>query len=81
MVFIYASVDSKEAAWREAVAKDGAEGVHILVNSPENKVMLDQLTVISFPRYIIIDKKGRIADVQAPRPSNSKTKELIKKVL
>lgn len=81
LVFIYASVDSKEALWREAVEKDGAEGVHLLVNSPENKEMLEQLTVISFPRYIIIDKKGRIADVQAPRPSNPKTEGLIKKIL
>lgn len=77
LVFVYGSVDRKESAWREAVQKDGAKGVHILLNSPENKVMLEQLIVKSYPRYIIVDNEGRIVDVQAPRPSNAKTKDII----
>lgn len=42
--------------------------------------MMSFYVVESIPRFILLDKKGRIVDAFMTRPSNEKTKETLMKL-
>jgi thiol-disulfide isomerase/thioredoxin len=79
IVFLYASVDENEEAWKKALEKLQLEGENGHVNPAQNMAIMRKLAVNSIPRYVIIDKKGKIVSADAPRPSSPDTlNELLK---
>lgn len=81
IVFLYASIDESEDAWKKALEKLQLEGENGHVKPTENAQILRKLAVSSIPRYVIIDKKGKIILPDAPRPSSPDTLlELLKLV-
>jgi hypothetical protein len=56
-------------------------GEHYLTNSLVQQQMNDAFKVRSIPRYVLIDKKGKVISANAARPSNPAIVEDIKKLL
>ena len=79
IVFLYASIDEKEEAWKKALEQLQLQGENGHVKPADNAAMLRKLMVTSIPRYVIIDKNGKIIAPDAPRPSSPDTlNELLK---
>ncbi len=70
IVFLYISIDGNEGSWRNAVNQIGMKG--LLLHSPGDwsSPIVNYFGINSIPRYMLIDKTGKIIDTNAPRPSS-----------
>jgi thiol-disulfide isomerase/thioredoxin len=76
--FVSISVDKPEAyeTWKKMVADKQLGGMQLYAdNNFESQFILDY-GINAIPRFILIDTEGNIVDADAPRPSDSKLKEL-----
>jgi len=79
IVFLYASIDENEDAWKKALEKLQLQGENGHLKPAQNAAIMRKLAVNSIPRYVIIDKSGKIVSADATRPSAPKTlTELLK---
>ncbi|MFN8348930.1 MAG: TlpA disulfide reductase family protein [Spirosomataceae bacterium] len=79
IVFLYASIDENEDAWKKALEQLQLQGENGHVKPAQNAAILRKLAVNSIPRYVIIDKSGKIVSADATRPSAPETlTELLK---
>lgn len=72
IVFLYVSVDQKHDAWKKMVtANKEWVGTHI-IEPKESDVpsIMTSYKIWGIPRYILIDKKGKIVSADAPNPSS-----------
>ncbi|HUM48277.1 MAG TPA: TlpA disulfide reductase family protein, partial [Chitinophagales bacterium] len=69
IVFLYISIDGSEAAWKSAATQLALQGK--LGISPGNwqSPIAKFFGISSIPRYMLIDRKGEIVDLNAKRPS------------
>ncbi|QQT36992.1 TlpA disulfide reductase family protein [Sphingobacterium spiritivorum] len=83
VVFLYISLDSKADDWKKAIDEDKIEGIHLLsqATSGVNTPVAKAFNISGIPRYVIIDRDGRIADNDAPRPSQDITQDKINEAL
>ncbi len=75
VAFISIAVSDGEKEWRKALGEDKPGWLQLI---DKNKVVLTTYAANFIPKFILIDKQGRIADFNAPRPSE---KEKIEKAL
>jgi thiol-disulfide isomerase/thioredoxin len=65
-----------EAVWRQQLTKYDIEGSHIFLDSKEytslykKSIKGSKDTLVAMPRYLIIDKTGKIAETSAAQPSD-----------
>jgi len=79
IVFLYASIDENEDAWKKALEKLQLQGENGHLKPAQNAAIMRKLAVNSIPRYVIIDKSGKIVSADATRPSAPETlTELLK---
>lgn len=81
-VIISISLDESVSAWKAAAAKylqDNKES-YILTNA-KRSTLVSQFKLTSIPRYLLVDKTGRIVDKDAKRPSDEQLISEIKKLL
>jgi len=79
IVFLYASIDENEDAWKKALEKLQLQGENGHLKPAQNAAIMRKLAVSSIPRYVIIDKSGKIVSADATRPSSPETlTELLK---
>lgn len=92
IAFVSISVDegrgypnnSKEAAkkgWKKMIADKKMEGIQLLADNAWNSDFIKAFKVRSIPRFIILDKNGIVVDADAARPSSSKIKNELNKLL
>lgn len=61
--------------WKQQLQKFDIEGSHIFLDGKEYAALYHQAvrgskdTIVTMPRYLIVDKSGAIVDKDAPRPS------------
>ena len=76
IIFIYLCVMSLEDDWKKMVKEKNLIGQHYLLGNS----LLDRLNreahVISFPRYILINKEGKVC-LKAPRPHSKNIEETL----
>ena len=70
VVFVYMSSDQNEAAWRKAVKELNIVGENFRTNKNVYQGYNSLLNVRYIPRYVLINKEGKIVDENAKRPSN-----------
>lgn len=70
--------DSKER-WQNIIKEKGLKGIQLQATDTKIPFFKDYV-VRGIPRFILIDKDGRIIDSSAKRPSDSKLKEQIDKL-
>ncbi len=72
---IYLSIDEENAFrnWKEDIRRYSLEGSHYIIRDFKNSDLSNYLQLDGIPRYIIIDKEGKIKVINAPRPSDFET--------
>jgi thiol-disulfide isomerase/thioredoxin len=76
--FLYISIDNTETVWKRAIEELGIEGVHGLSKGGWGSEATAKFGVSSIPRYLIFDKKGKVVDGNAPRPSDPNLLEILR---
>lgn len=81
IVFISISFDNKsdETKWKNYIAKNDLKGIHLIVENGWNSVIAKDYLINSIPRFVLIDPQGKLVDLYAPRPSESKLTRLLNK--
>ena len=79
ITFVYIAIDSPEDVWKKIIQEKQLKGQHILLNKKQVEHFKEAYIgkTISIPRYMIIDKNGKIVDDNAPRPSDKKTAKIL----
>ncbi|MFV0471823.1 MAG: TlpA family protein disulfide reductase [Paludibacteraceae bacterium] len=71
IVFVYITGDSSpEVTWRKMIRD--IPGNHIKLTKEQWTSILEKYNIKGIPHYILIDKKGKVADINAPRPNSDK---------
>jgi thiol-disulfide isomerase/thioredoxin len=78
--FLYISIDNTETVWKLAIKELGIEGKHGLSQGGWGSKVTSTFGVSSIPRYLIFDKKGKVVDQNAPRPSDPRLIEILRKL-
>ncbi len=80
IAFVSICEDNDRNRWKSIVKKNNLTGVHLFI-SEQNHPFIEAYLVTGVPRFILLDKEGRIIDANAKRPSNKAIKELLKEWL
>lgn len=71
IVFLYVSVDSKPETWQKYLTENpGFEGLHVNDPGDFDSVIAKTYKVNGIPRYLVIDRDGKIFSTDAQRPSS-----------
>ncbi|MDO5663989.1 MAG: TlpA disulfide reductase family protein [Bacteroidia bacterium] len=83
ITFAYIAIDSQLDEWNEVIRKKHLNGQHILLNREQElefiKIHFGESHGI--PRYLIIDKNGKLINNNAPRPSDKETEKLLRDLM
>ncbi|MFM9908543.1 MAG: TlpA family protein disulfide reductase [Chitinophagaceae bacterium] len=83
IVFIYISIDEKIGDWEKAnfqIGLNGNKNSFLLLNA-SGTYAKKYFKISEIPRYMIIDKIGRVINSNAPRPSNPNCKITLKSLI
>ncbi len=78
--FLYISLDNTETAWKKAVKDFGIEGLHGISKGGWGSEVTAKFGITGIPRYFIFDKKGKVVDKNAPRPSDPKLLDILREL-
>lgn len=71
IVFLYISIDDTEEKWKDAIKSNGLEEFENgFTPGAWGSPVLAKLGIRSIPRYMLIDKSGKIVDANAKRPNS-----------
>jgi len=73
VVFLNLCAQSEKEDWKNMIKQHKIKGEHYLLNKEEFDFLQNIYKIKGFPTYILIDKKGNVADYAAPRPSSKQT--------
>lgn len=71
VVFLYVSIDDSDTNWKNALQKHQLPGNQGWSKGGWRSRIVQYFGIQSIPRYILIDKKGNVADLNAKRPSST----------
>lgn len=72
--FVSISSDKKKEAWTKMVKKDKLGGIQLFRG--DDRSFSKAFMITGIPRFILLDKEGRIVNSKAPRPSQKETRDL-----
>ncbi|WP_340112054.1 TlpA disulfide reductase family protein [Maribellus mangrovi] len=75
VAFVSISIDDDKDAWEKMVKEDELGGLQLFAEGAWQSDITKAYAIRGIPRFIIIDKEGKIVNANASRPSNPKTKE------
>ncbi|QEE50908.1 TlpA family protein disulfide reductase [Flavobacterium alkalisoli] len=79
VVYVYISMDIEDAKWKKAIEEEGlTEDTHFLNYPIKGSEVLKGQSVGAIPRYMIIDKKGKLVNADAPHYGKDLAKEIEK---
>ena len=84
VVFMYVSVDNEDSIddWKAFVKKKGMTGVQLIARDGGKEEKVGERYAIQYiPRFVLVDKNGKIAYGEAPLPSDQSAEQLIKQLL
>ena len=70
IVFLYISIDADQNSWKKAMTDLGIEGTNTISPGNWESKAVSYFQIGSIPRYMIMNKKGEIVDINAPRPAD-----------
>ena len=81
VTFLYLSTDTDQEKWKRGMSRINIAGHHYRIN-PDDKALFKNLFKIrGIPYYVIIDKKGNIAEPRAEWPREERVLKQIENVL
>jgi thiol-disulfide isomerase/thioredoxin len=83
IVFLFLSKDTYTDRWRQGIIDNGMAGfgTHYLILDGESNYFVKKYDINTIPRYILVDKQGRVINADAPRPSEERARQLINEYL
>jgi thiol-disulfide isomerase/thioredoxin len=79
--FIGISLDSEIQPWRKMLFSERLEKENqFLIIDPKNADFIQLNKINTIPRYMILDKKGKVVFADAPRPSMPEFRSVLKKL-
>lgn len=76
--FVYISTDENAADWDKANKKVGLpDSMSFLLPNPAENPLKKRFKINAIPRYMLIDKNGKVIDRNAPRPSDKEIREVL----
>jgi thiol-disulfide isomerase/thioredoxin len=81
VAFLYVSFDRTGDAWRNGIEQMDINGYHFFPKPEQLSAVAQTYNVMGIPRYMIVDKSGKIVNADAPRPSSSEIAGLLNKLL
>jgi len=81
VVFVYLAFQSEEKIWKAAIADMGLVGEHYLLENKDFSALRSYFEFSGIPHYILVNKKGRVVDGDAKRPSDKALKQDIENLL
>jgi thiol-disulfide isomerase/thioredoxin len=81
IVFLYISIDNTDEVWRKAIEQLGIEGMHGFSPGGWSAPITKEYGISSIPRYILFDRSGKVADANAPRPSDPSLPDRLRELL
>jgi thiol-disulfide isomerase/thioredoxin len=79
--FINIGIESKYNTWSNLISTKNIEGINLFANNEVEKKIKEDYFIQGLPRYVIIDKDGRIFDFSAKKPSDPKLEADLKSIL
>ena len=77
IVFVSISSDSDSNKWKNMVKEQKLGGVQLIKTLPTYSEFSDLFMINAIPRFIILDKEGKVFDANVTRPSDPATVELL----
>lgn len=79
---VFLSLDDNFQKWDKAAVKQNITlGNCLKILNPKGSSFIQDYKVTTIPRYMIIDRTGKIINADAPRPSTPKIRELFNELL
>jgi len=77
--FVSISIDDKKdyQTWKKMVTDKELTGIQLFADNAWKSKFAEEYMVKSIPRFLLIDKEGKIVNADAPRPSEPKLVELL----
>lgn len=72
--FIYLCINSTEEDWRKAISEYELKGKNYLLTKDQSAMLSEKFNFHGVPRYLIIDKEGKIIDFNAKHPYSHELK-------
>ena len=77
--FVGLSCDSNKSAWEKRIQKGDIKGIQLCIG-PNSDFMQKNL-VKGIPRFILLDREGKIIKADAPRPSDPNITKIFDELL
>lgn len=74
VAFVSLSCDQDKAAWQKMVVNDKLKGIQLYMGTKDD--FMKKYIINGIPRFILLDKEGKIIKADAPRPSNPEIRTL-----
>jgi thiol-disulfide isomerase/thioredoxin len=82
VVFLYLDFYDTQEKWLTAIKKNNIDGTHLKAEKSDEEYFEKIFSINQgFPRYALIDKKGKLITISAPSPNKQDAYDLIKKYL
>ena len=82
VAFLYINFYDTNEKWTTAIKKYNIEGTHLKAEKSDEEYFNSKFNINQgFPRYALIDKKGKLITVSAPQPQDKSAYDLIQKYL
>ncbi|HFA50434.1 MAG TPA: TlpA family protein disulfide reductase [Bacteroidetes bacterium] len=70
IIFVGVSIDKDKNKWKRMVLGKKMKGIQLIADNAWKSTITHDYKINSIPRFLLIDKGGKIIDINAPRPSN-----------
>lgn len=81
VAFVSISIDQNKDEWKEFVKSEDLKGVQLFAENAFESQFIQDYGIRQIPTFIIIDKEGKIVNVDAPRPSSDEITGLLEGLL
>lgn len=81
--FVYLSIDKNLENWKRSSSKLGLSDYsnnYVIINRDSSE-FLQSIDLSAIPRYLLIDKKGKLLESYAPSPSSDEIRKVLKEML
>ena len=75
IVFVSISCDKDKAAWEKMVKEQGLGGIQL--HNGGDREFMKAYNITGIPRFILLDKEGKIVNPKMTRPSNPETEKTL----
>ena len=81
IVFLYISIDDNEATWKKAIEQNNLQGVNAISRGGWSSEVCKFFNITSIPRYMILNKSGKVVEQDAKRPADETLRDDLLKLM